>query len=76
MGEVRAREAVAIADATDALNQCATTRLALADVLGVGGKNAEAAAAQREALALYERKENAVAAAQLRAAAAATATPT
>lgn len=55
-----AREAVDIARTTDHLNIHAWTLLALADVLAVGGRAAQAIPIIVEACALYERKGNLV----------------
>jgi hypothetical protein len=61
-----AEEAIRIGDATDGLNQIASTRLALAEVLHIGGLDAEADAAIEEAIELFERKANVVAVSQAR----------
>jgi DNA-binding SARP family transcriptional activator/predicted ATPase len=61
-----AGEAVRLADDTDGLNAIASTRLALAAVLRLTDVQGEAEAAIREAIALFERKGNVVAAAQAR----------
>jgi ATP/maltotriose-dependent transcriptional regulator MalT len=53
-----ARDAVALADATDSLDLRAGTLAALAEVLGEAGRNDEAAASLGAARALYERKGN------------------
>jgi len=71
--EAVAREAVAIAEATDALNQRASALLALAECLVATGERAEASEAVDRALRLYDLKENAAAAARLRSETAATA---
>jgi tetratricopeptide (TPR) repeat protein len=55
-----AREAVAIGDRGDALNLQADAYADLAEVLALGGKREEAAAALAEALDRYERKGNVV----------------
>jgi tetratricopeptide (TPR) repeat protein len=55
-----AREAVDIARTTDHLNTHAWTLLALADVLAIGGRAAEAIPIIEEARALYDRKGNLV----------------
>jgi tetratricopeptide (TPR) repeat protein len=55
-----AREAVALADGTDALAQRGKVALALADVLRAGGRPDEAAAAAGQALALFEQKGHTV----------------
>jgi DNA-binding SARP family transcriptional activator/tetratricopeptide (TPR) repeat protein len=57
-GETFAREGVALAERTDALNQHAKALLDLAEVLRTGGRTDEAASAAESALALYERKGN------------------
>jgi DNA-binding SARP family transcriptional activator len=59
--EMLAREAVALAEPTDALNKKAATLLALAEVLRLSGNTAEADGAMRDAIELYERKGNTVA---------------
>jgi hypothetical protein len=59
-----ARETVALADETDALNMRADVRLALAAVLREGERHDAAASAVSEALALYRAKGNVVAAAR------------
>jgi predicted ATPase len=61
-----ARGAVEIADETDALNQRARVALALAEVLRVGGRDAEASEAVARAVALYDLKGNVVAARRAR----------
>src|SRR5262249_61123637 len=61
-----AEEAIRIGDATDGLNQIASTRLALAEVLHIGGLDVEADAAIEEAIELFERKANVVAVSQAR----------
>jgi tetratricopeptide (TPR) repeat protein len=53
-----AREAVALADATDSLDLRAGTLVALGEVLAEAGRNEEAAASVDEARALYELKGN------------------
>jgi class 3 adenylate cyclase/tetratricopeptide (TPR) repeat protein len=55
-----AREAVDIARSTDHLNTHAWTLLALADVLAIGGRAAQAIPIIEEARALYDRKGNLV----------------
>jgi tetratricopeptide (TPR) repeat protein len=55
-----ARDAIALADATDLLNVQADALSDLAEVLVVGGKADQAALTLREALARYERKGNIV----------------
>jgi len=64
--EVLAREAVALADATDFINQRADASLDLSHVLEASRGQSEAVAAASEALRLYEWKGNAVAAAATR----------
>jgi predicted ATPase len=61
-----ARQAVAIADRTDFLNQRAETHAVLAAVLRLRERPEQAHAALSEALALYEQKGNLVAAARVR----------
>ncbi|HET9309772.1 MAG TPA: adenylate/guanylate cyclase domain-containing protein [Actinomycetota bacterium] len=61
-----AREAVALGDRTDMLDDRASARLDLAEVLGLAGRPDEAATALEEALALYERKGNVVMAGRVR----------
>ena len=61
------REAVSIAEPTDALNQQAKLQLDLAEVLRFEGRAGEAAEATARALALYEQKGNLVAVARTRA---------
>ena len=58
-----AREAVAIGEGTDALNWQGDANADLAEVLLLGGKAGEAAAALEQALDRYERKGNLVMAA-------------
>ena len=53
-----AREAVAIGEETDFLNGQGDANADLAEVLLLGGKADEAAAALEQALKRYERKEN------------------
>jgi hypothetical protein len=53
-----AREAVALADATDSLDLRAGTLVALGEVLAEAGRNEEAAASVDEARALYALKGN------------------
>jgi tetratricopeptide (TPR) repeat protein len=62
-----AREAVAIRDGTDLLNERAESLLVLAEVLGMRKKAAEAADALGQALTLFEAKGNTVAVARARA---------
>jgi tetratricopeptide (TPR) repeat protein len=59
-GERLAREAAAIGDATDMLNQHADSYADLGEVLLLAGKLDEAVAALEEALERYERKGNVV----------------
>ena len=61
-----AREAVRLAAPTDMLTMRADALRDLAEVLGLRGPSAEADAAARDALALYERKEDRVSAARAR----------
>jgi class 3 adenylate cyclase/DNA-binding winged helix-turn-helix (wHTH) protein len=61
-----ARDALRIADGTDALNQRAGVRLALADVLAGAARQSEAAAVTADAVRLLEEKGNAAAVARLR----------
>jgi tetratricopeptide (TPR) repeat protein len=63
---VLAREAVGLAASTDMLTMRADALLDLAEVLRLSGPSAEADAAARQALALYERKEDRVSAARAR----------
>ncbi|PWU21650.1 MAG: hypothetical protein C5B48_11055, partial [Candidatus Rokuibacteriota bacterium] len=56
--ELLAREAVGLAEQTDALNDRAKVLLSLAEVLRLAGKPAEAAAAAGRALELFEQKAN------------------
>jgi tetratricopeptide (TPR) repeat protein len=62
-----AREALAIGDETDLLNDVADAYADLGEVLALAGRADEAAAAFAEALARYERKENLVMAERTRA---------
>jgi tetratricopeptide (TPR) repeat protein len=64
--ERRAREAMTIMDGTDALNYRADSRIALAEVLTGAGRTTEAEATLHEAIELYERKGNLVAARRTR----------
>ena len=66
-----AREAVALAAASDFLGFQADSHLCLAEVLEVDGRGTQAEAAAAEAARLYERKGNVVAAARAREIAAA-----
>jgi DNA-binding SARP family transcriptional activator/class 3 adenylate cyclase/tetratricopeptide (TPR) repeat protein len=61
-----AREAVRLATPTDMLTMRADALLDLAEVLRLNGPSAEADGAARQALALYERKEDRVSAARAR----------
>jgi DNA-binding SARP family transcriptional activator len=65
--EALAREAVALAEATDALSLRGTVLLDLADVLARSGRSAEAAATAAQALDLFVRKGNSAAAGRARA---------
>jgi len=60
------REAVEIIDRTDMLDEQASTRLHLAEVLKLAGQVPDSAAALEDALTLYKRKGNLVMAAQAR----------
>jgi hypothetical protein len=60
-----ALEAVRLTEQTDNLNQQAAVQVSLADVLSLADRPAEALAAIARARLLYERKENAAAAARL-----------
>jgi tetratricopeptide (TPR) repeat protein len=64
--ELLAREAVELADRTDALNQRADVRADLAYVLRVAQRSDEAEAAARDAAALYAQKGNVAGAALAR----------
>jgi class 3 adenylate cyclase len=66
-GELLAREAVAICEKTDLLNDQASVYADLAEVLLLGGRTGDAAAALEQALDRYERKENVVMAERVRA---------
>jgi class 3 adenylate cyclase/tetratricopeptide (TPR) repeat protein len=61
-----AREAVEIAEPTDALNYQADALCDLAEVLAAAGRSVEAAAALEQALERYERKKNLAMVAQVR----------
>jgi DNA-binding SARP family transcriptional activator len=67
--EELARDAVALAEATDVLSMRATALLDLADVLARGGRSGDAAATASQALELFIRKGNTAAADRARAAA-------
>ena len=60
-----AREAVALGDGVDDLNELARAESALAEVLTLAGRREEGAAAFDAAAALLARKENAAALARL-----------
>src|SRR5262249_32694077 len=62
------REALALLEQTDMLNEQADARMDLAEVLGLARKTDEAGAAPAQALGLYERKGNLVTAERARAA--------
>jgi tetratricopeptide (TPR) repeat protein len=62
--EALGREAARLAEKTDALDDRGNTLMDLADVLGVVGREDEAATTVAEALRLYERKGNVVSAAK------------
>jgi tetratricopeptide (TPR) repeat protein len=62
----RAEGIVRLADTTDGLNQTATARLALAEVLRHAGAGDDARRACEEAVQLFERKGNVLAASQAR----------
>ena len=64
--ETLAREAVAIAERTDALNMQGDALTVLAEVLHAAGRSDEAEAALTQALERYERKMNLAQAAQTR----------
>jgi len=66
-GELLAREAVELADSTDALNRRARVRLDLAEVLWLDGRFDEAAAATADGQAWFEKKGNVVEAARAQA---------
>ena len=65
--EPLAREAVEIAERTDDTNQIADTHVSLGNILALRGDTEAAHAELSEALALYERKGNLVAAERVRA---------
>lgn len=65
--EPLAREAVTIAEETDALNWQGDALCGLAQVLQTAGRSDEAAATLQQALERYERKRNVAMAAQVRA---------
>jgi len=58
IAETLAREAVALADATDDLNRRAKARRDLGDVLRLAGKRSESASTLEDAVELYGRKGN------------------
>jgi class 3 adenylate cyclase/tetratricopeptide (TPR) repeat protein len=62
-----AREAIAIGEATEMLNDQADAYADLAEVLSLGGRQERAATALEQALERYERKENVVMAGRTRA---------
>ena len=64
--EALAREAAAVVDETDYLDQRGDAHRALAGVLALAGRESEAESELRTALELYERKGNVVRAAQVR----------
>lgn len=61
-----AREATAFFEGTDYLTDHATVLLDLAEVLRISGRTPEAADAVRQAVDLYERKEDRVSAGRAR----------
>ena len=61
-----AEEIVRLAESTDGLNLVAATKLALAEVLRIAQLHAEAQRSIEDAIALFERKGNSVAALQAR----------
>ena len=61
-----ARESLALAEPTDSLGLEATALMCLAEVLGLSGHAAEAEATVEQAVRLFERKGNIVAARQAR----------
>ncbi len=65
--EQLAREAIAIGEATDLLNEQGDGYADLAEVLLLGGKRVDAVAALEQALERYQRKENLVSAERTRA---------
>jgi DNA-binding SARP family transcriptional activator/tetratricopeptide (TPR) repeat protein len=66
--EVLGREAITFAEQSDFLNSHAHALADFAEILEIGGRSSEAADALREAIALYERKENLFSAASAHAA--------
>ena len=66
-GESLVREAIHLADATDALNYQARAHLDLAQVLAIAGRTVEASAAAEAAINLFDRKGNAAASKRARA---------
>ena len=65
--QIAAREAVALAEATDHLNDQGEALCDLAEVLSAAGRTGEAVAAFEQALDRYERKKNLAMVAQVRA---------
>jgi tetratricopeptide (TPR) repeat protein len=65
--ELLCHEALKMIEASDYISTHADTLVSVADVLRLQGKDAEATRRLREALALYERKENLVSAEKVRA---------
>ena len=63
--ESLAREALALLDSTDQVNERASCLAALGDVLDAGGRHAERDAARDEARELFLAKGNLVAASRL-----------
>jgi tetratricopeptide (TPR) repeat protein len=62
-----ASDALALAEASDALNRCAKVNVDLAEVHRLAGRSSDAEHVLARALALYERKGNVVDAARVRA---------
>jgi class 3 adenylate cyclase/tetratricopeptide (TPR) repeat protein len=65
-GETLTRDAVELAETTDDLDMRGDAYMDLAEVLGLSGRSAEAAAALEEAITLHERKGNVVSAERAR----------
>jgi tetratricopeptide (TPR) repeat protein len=65
-GEKLVREAAALVQETDWLNSRAGVQVDIAEVLHVAGRDDEARSCLKEALHLFEEKENLVAAARIR----------